>query len=341
MLSVSLLWWFQSQLNQPLRADIIAPPDAAVFWSRLGRGIGWLVDQQRGLFIFAPIYVLTLWGVPFVIHDSYRHSNRYWFVVLPFLVTLGVTILAAGYWVPWELGPRPLVVALPAMAPLLALAWRYYRRYKIWVGLSLVLVALSLANSLVIIRHPELPYKSSLPIFYSEQLGLPLTEVLPDLAGYAGISPVQVWPAFSAWPWRMEIPVWFAEAGHPVTMAQSGPLHQLPYGHYRLAWPVRVDPGLPPETELIRLSAKFAGGGQLFHKTVTAADLPADGSYGLVEYSFTNPSVDRWRTPLLLHAVSTGESHLWGQTINVSPQPFYAWLLPYLYLILTVTASNF
>jgi len=221
LVSIFLLWWFQSQLDQPVRADIIAPPEASVLWSRLGRGIGWLLDQQRGLFIFAPVYILTLWGLPLVIYDSYRYSNRHWLVVVPFLVSLGVTVLAAGYYVAWELGPRSLVVALPALAPLLALAWRYYGRHKVWVGLSLVLVALSLANSWVILRNPELPYKSSLPIFYADKLGLPWPELLPDLAGHARISPQQI--AAEDIVIENGQPVWFAEAGGPATLAKSDP----------------------------------------------------------------------------------------------------------------------
>jgi len=332
LVSIFLLWWFQSQLDQPVRADIIAPPEASVFWSRLGRGIGWLLDQQRGLVIFAPVYILTLWGLPLVIYDSYRYSNRHWLAVVPFLVSLGVTILAAGYYVAWELGPRSLVVALPALAPLLALAWRYYSRHRLWVGLSLVLVALSLVNSLVILRNPELPYKSSLPIFYVDKLDLPWPELLPNLAGHARISPKQITTEGIA----MENgePVWFAEAGGPVTVVQSDPLQQLPFGHYRLTWPVRVESDLPPHTELMRLSANFLGGGPLFNQVVTAGDLPNDGSYGLIRYSFFNPNVDRWRRPLVFRVVSTGQSNIWGKDIIFSPKPFFAWFLPYFYLLL-------
>jgi hypothetical protein len=344
LVSIFLLGWFHSQLDQPVRADIIAPPEASVFWSRLGRGIGWLLDQQRGLFIFAPIYIFTLWGLPLVIYDSYRHSSRHWLVVIPFLVSLSVTILAAGYYVAWELGPRSLVVALPALAPLLALAWRYYGRHKVWVGLSLVLVALSLVNSLVILRNPELPYKSSLPIFYADKLGWPWPELLPDLAGHARVSPGQA--TTEAVVIENGEPVWFAEAGGPVTLAKSDPLGQLPFGHYRLTWPVRVEPGLPPATELMRLSANFLGGGPLFNQVVTAADLPQDGSYGLVKYVFFNPNVDRWRTPLVFRVVSTGQSDIRGKDIIFSPQPFFAWFLPYFYLLLIgagafVTWSHF
>ncbi len=337
--SMILLYWFQSHLNQPVRADIIAPPEASVFWSRLGRGVGWLLDQQRGLFIFAPIYLLALWGMPFLIHHSLKQTDRHWFVVIPFLLTLGVTVLAGGYWIPWELGPRPLVVALPALAPALALAWRYYRQHKLWVGLTFLLAICSLANSLLIIRNPELPYKSSLPLYYGQKSGLPLTELLPDLAGYARISAVHADPISQTIGLDSSGPVWFVPVDQALPVAQARPLHELPFGHYRLTWPVRVDPDLPPATELIRLSANFLGGGQRFNQIVTASDLPDDGRYGLIEYAFSNPNVDRWRTPLLFHAVSTGRSNVWGQDILFAPDPFYAWFLPYLYLGLLVAGA--
>jgi hypothetical protein len=128
------------------------------------------------------------------------------------------------------------------------------------------------------------------------------------------------------------VPVWFGPAGQALPVAPARPLQELPFGHYRLTWPVRIDPGLPPETEVMRLSANFLGGGHLFNQLVTAADLPTDGDYGLIEFGFTNPNIDRWRTPLVFHAISTGQSNVWGQDILFGPDPFYAWFLPYLYL---------
>ncbi|MBI1879579.1 MAG: hypothetical protein HYR94_15395 [Chloroflexi bacterium] len=122
-------------------------------------------------------------------------------------------------------------------------------------------------------------------------------------------------------------------------MIQSGPLAKLPFGHYALTWPVRTDAGLPPETELLRLSLKLSGGGQVFNKIVTAADLPADGSYGEVRLAFRNPNVDRWRTPLVFNAVSSGESHIWAKELHFSPDPFYAVFLPYLCLTFLLAAA--
>ncbi len=335
ILSIGLLFWFNSRLDAPSRADFTIPVESSALWLRLGRGIGWLLDQQRGLFIFAPVYILALWGGPILIQASFRRQDRRWFVLVPFLLSLGLTAAAGGYWVPWELGPRFLVVGLPALASLLALVWRDYARRTVWTaGLVLILVALSLVNSLVIIRNPELPYKSSLPLFYTEKSGLPLTEFLPDLAGYARISPAATGPAAGQVTTEAGRPVWFAEAGRPLDLAQSGPLHSLPFGHYRLTWPVRVDPGLSPDTEVIRISIKFLGGGQLLHRIISAADLPPDGRYGPVRFSLTNPNPDRWRTPMVFHAVSTGHSNVWGKEIIFRPDPFYAWFLPYLYLTL-------
>lgn len=335
LVSLVLLWGLESQLSQPVRADIVAPADAAVLWSRLGRGVGWLVDQQRGLFILAPVYILALWGVPFLVADSYRSRNRYWSILLPFALTLAVTVLAGGYWVAWEVGPRFLVVALPALTPALALAWRYYRHRPGWVGLALVLAALTLLNGWLIIRNPELPYKSSLPRFYSDRLGLPLIHLLPDLAGHASITPTGTETGMT----EDGQPVGFAPAGQSQLLLQSGPRQELPFGHFQLSWPVRIEPGLPAKTPILRLSANFLGGGQFFNRLITAADLPADGSYGRVTFSFFNPNVDRWRTPLVFHAVSSGASQVWSQAMLITPKPLYAWFLPYACLGLMAGAS--
>jgi hypothetical protein len=339
LLSVGLLVWFNLQLNRPPRADFTAPPDITSVWLHLGRGIGWLLDQQRGLFIFAPLYILALWGGPLLIQASLRRRDSHWFVVVPFLLAWGMTAAAGGYWVPWELGPRYLVVGLPALAPLLALAWRTYARQKLWLGLAILVVAVSLVNSLLIIRYPELPYKSSLPRFYAEKIGLPLTKLLPDLAGYSRIVPPDGDTSGNPVVTEAGQPVWFAGTGPAVGLVQSNPLQELPAGRYHLTWPVRTDPGLPPDTELLRISIKFLGGGLLVNKIVTAADLPADGRYGSLQLSFTNPNPDRWRTPMLFHAVTTGEGNIWAREVIFLPDPVYAWLLPSLYLALLATAA--
>ncbi len=337
--SIALLLWFNSQFHDPTTGDITAPATTLVLWERLARGIGWLVDQQRGLFIYAPVYLLALWGGPFLLSDSLRQRNRLWFVLWPFLLSLGVTAAAGGFWVAWELGPRFLVVGLPTLAPLLALAWRHYSHQKIWLVLALLLFGLSLSNSLAIVQNSELPYKSSLPLYYGQKLDLPLTDWLPDLAGYERISPTVSEATEAQVVTEKGEAMWLAEPGSSVSIVRSGPLPDLPFGHYRLTWLLRAQPGLPPDTELIRLSLKISGGGQVLHKIITAADLPADGSYGEVQLPFLNPNVDRWRTPLVLNAVSTGESRIWAKDIHFDPDPFYGWFLPYVSIVLLMMVT--
>lgn len=333
--SLLALFWFNNRLFDPTTADITAPTTAAWLWERVSRGIGWLVDQQRGLFMYAPIYMFALWGVPVLIAGSWRERNRHWWVLLPFLLSLGVTTVAGGFWVAWEVGPRFLVVALPALAPLLALAWRHYRSL-LWRGLALALFGLSLGHTLVIIQNPELPYKSSLPLYYGDKLGLPLIDYWPDLAGFEPLTP-KLGDNFVGS--EAGQPVWQAEPGLSTPLVHSGPLPNLPFGHYRLTWTLRTEPNLPPETELVRLAVKVSGGGQIFNHTLTAAELPRDGSYGQVSYSFLNSNVDRWRTPLVFSAISAGTSHIWAKGLLFEPDPFYAGWLPYLALLGLIVAA--
>lgn len=329
VLSLVLLAWFNLGLSQPARVDIRPVTETALLGERLGRGVGWLVDQQRGLFIFGPVYLLAAWGLPWLFSGNFH--RRRWFVVIPVLLALGTAAAAGGYWVAWEVGPRFVVVGLPALASLLALAWRIYSRSRLWRALALGLFGVSLLNGLVIALNPELPYKSSLPLYYGQKLGLPLSQLLPDLAGFTRLT-----AATGADQARQVTDLGqaalFVPAGASLVLLDSGPLHELPFGRYRLSWPLRVEPGLPPETELLRISVKTLGGGQVFSRLVTAADLPADGHYGRFLAGFANPNVDRWRTPLILQAVSSGRSSIWAGELTLSPDPFYAWVLPYLFL---------
>jgi uncharacterized membrane protein YccF (DUF307 family) len=338
LISIIFVVIYNSQLSAPERADFTVPVDMAVVWSRLVRGsVGWLVDQQRGLFIYAPITIMALWGLPILISDSLKQRTKNWLILIPFAFSLAMVVVAGGFWIAWEVGPRYVVVALPTLPPLLALAWRVYRHSKVWVGITALLFGVSLANSLVILQNPELPYKSSLPLYYGDRLGLPLTEILPDLADYARLSPDDVGLEAVTAPDGM--PEWPVPAGETRNLVSSEPLSNLPFGHYKVTWSLRATPHLPANTELARLSIKYLGGGQLFNRPIIAADLPADGSAGFIEADIFNPVVDRWRTPMILHAVTTGQSQLWVKELWFSPQPFYAFGLPYVLLALLLAGA--
>lgn len=343
LISIGLLFWFNSQLSTPTRVDITLPTSGSLLWTRLARGIGWLVDQQRGLFVFAPVYILAVWSLPILARDFWRNPNpsrnRNWLLLLPFALSLGLTAVAGGFWVAWELGPRFLIVALPALAPLLALVWQTYQHTKLFIGASLLLFGISLLNGAVILRHPELPYKSSLPLFYSEVLNLSLTDWLPNLGDYASIHPLATKTPSSRIIQENGEAFWFVEAGGSTPIISATPLNALSFGHYQLNWPVRAEPGLPPETELLRLSIKHLGGGQVYYKTVTAADLPSDSTFGLIDESFFNPNPDRWRTAMAFQATSLGASNIWAGPVRIAPSQFYSWFLPYLVFGLIVASA--
>ena len=341
VLSIALIFWFNSLLSAPVRADITAPSDSTALWSRLVRGsVGWLVDQQRGLLIFAPVYLLAIWGVPILVSDSLRGRNRNWIITLPFLVTLGVVSVAGGFWIAWELGPRFLIVALPALTPLLALAWRNYGRNILWNAAVILLIAVSVGNTLAILRNPELPYKSSLALLYGKMLGLPASEVLPDLADYIRLSPDEFSDAVTPWTLPNGETAWQAPAGESQGLVRTEPLYDLPFGHYILTWPLRSEAGLAADTEVARISIKHLGGGQVFNRRITAADLSPNGGFTTIRSAFTNTSVDRWRTPMILHAVTSGRAELWTKDLWLSPNPYFALVLPYLYLGLLIIAAT-
>ena len=324
LISIGGLLWFNSQLAAPARLDVNISPDGGTLLLRLIRGIGWLMDQQRGLFIFAPIYIAAIFGLPYL---GFR--TRGWFVTVPFLGLFGITVLAGGFWIAWEVGPRFLVAGLPTLATVLALTWRTYGRY--WLGALVILVLgiVSLINSWIIILNPELPYKSSLPLYYGEAISIPITDYLPDMGQWMTIYPSADTADMATVTTDAGNDVWFAEGGTPVSIIRSEPLHILPYGHYQLGTRLRTEPDLPPETELLRLSLQTLGGGQITSHVLTAADLPSDGTYGENLHTFLNTNVDRWRTPLVLHAVSSGQADLWLRDIAFRPDMWLAVGLPY------------
>ena len=333
-LSTGLVFWFNRQFVIPVQGDInVIGAGGSTYLLRLLRSPGWLVDQQRGLFIFGPIYITALLGLPLIFRQRAKTGWLIGIAGLPFAASLGMTILAEGYWIAWELGPRFLVAALPGLAPLMALAWQTYGRNMGGRLAILLLFVVSLWNGGVILQNPELPYKSSLPFYYQQTLTLPLTEYLPDFARRQAVRPSTQTVDGAALVDDNGTATWFAPAGAAVNVLRTPPFDQLPYGHYRLRLNLRSDPNLPSETELLRLSLQTLGGGQVFSHLITAADLPTDGGYATLSSDFLNPNFDRWRTPLVLHAISTGQANLWLQQIDFLPHPFFARWLPYLYLL--------
>jgi hypothetical protein len=129
---------------------------------------------------------------------------------------------------------------------------------------------------------------------------------------------------------------WRAASGQPITLIKTEPLYTMPYGHYRLSWPVQLGASLPPETELIRISINLLGGGTVFNRIIKASDLAGAAGESSFETQFLNTNVDRWRTPMILQAVTTGQAEVEVGPLRLSPDPFYALFLPYLYLVLLV-----
>ncbi len=333
-LSIGLLIWFNSQFQAPPRTDFVPPPNSTILWSRLMRGsIGWLVDQQRGLLIFAPIYILALWGLPALIQQSLKSQRRRGLIVVPFIVSLATVTLAGGFWLAWEVGPRFLVVALPALAPLIALAWHDYGHHLLFLGVAITLGFVSLLNSWLIIQHPKLPYTSSLPLYYSTQLDLPLTDLMPNLADYAIVAPQTELSDVEA----VTESLWKTPAGEPATFINTQPLADLPFGRYQLTWPVHIEPHLPDDTPLARITLKYLGSQPLLNYTVTAADITPQSD---VTFDFYNPNVDFWHTPLLIHIATTGEAALPAGAVLVTPDPLQAVILPYLFLILLLGGAG-
>jgi len=340
LISVGFLLWFNYQLGEAIQVgDFTAPASTVILWRRLFRGVGWLLDQQRGLFIYAPVYILAIWGIPVLIHRINKNSEfrRAWFVVLPFCLSLGVTVVAGGYFIAWELGPRFLVVALPALAPLIALAWHSYGRSIIWRTFAVFLFVVSLINGVAIINNPELPYKSSLPLYYSQKLRLPLTEMLPDLADYAEIQPTSYGVETNAL--EDGSPVWYVKAGRSRSVVKSEPLSELPYGHYHLTWPVQPENNPDSITELGHISIKLLGGGPVFNEVITTDNLKENYGRPVLESYFLNPNIDRWRTPMILRASTNGQSDLWVGPVQLAPNAFYGRVLPYFYLLLIVAGA--
>ncbi len=145
---------------------------------------GLALDQNYGVLVTAPVYLLALAGVPAALARRPRAALQ---ALVPAALYLAAVCLIRWHlWYGGQAGPgRLLAVALPALALPLAMALEGLRRpwWRLW---ALVLAALSLAYTWLITLAPA--WRFSLPsgvnplaASLEDALGLFLRQLLPSL----------------------------------------------------------------------------------------------------------------------------------------------------------------
>ena len=165
---------------------------------------GLLLDQQYGLLIYAPVYVLALWGLAQL---GWLRVPRSW-VLLLIIVTYYVFLASFSYWFgAWSPPARMLVFVLPLLAALMAVPLARWNGAGMW-SLFYILTAVGYWIIYQLLRTPSLRYNlwdgtSVLLEHLSEQWGIELVALFPSYIEPSSVSVI----------WGVAAPVVVVAAG--------------------------------------------------------------------------------------------------------------------------------
>jgi hypothetical protein len=149
---------------------------------KLAEGLlGWMFDQNMGLLVYAPLYVMALPGLLLLSRDRSRSA-------LLLAVPFGIMYLFLGwqgFWIQWDIPVRYLVIVLPLLG--VAVAYGVQRAWsKSFVGLGLALLAISVTTAMILMRDPGIVYsyrldgQPGLLKQYGQWLGTDISRFVPS-----------------------------------------------------------------------------------------------------------------------------------------------------------------
>jgi hypothetical protein len=344
LLAISLIGYFAANVwlnGSPTGTiDFNNSPIATGFQSisieRIARGlIGWWLDQQRGLLIYSPVYLVALIGLP-ILWRRFRWIGLA--VLTPLLIAYLSAVAWGGFWVGWEISARYLVVGLPLLAAPFALALHHLRG---WFFRSLIIItaALALFNSIFIIRTPGLwAYRESIVALYDHYLSIDLWRWLPAISGGAVIEPDPSLAQLDA-----TRSVWHNPIGQSTTLIQTSSFDNLTIGVYEIHFEARAAKIPSPTSPLLTIDVSSGDGVTLLHKVLTGADFDGGDQYRSFSIAFDQPFYNKWSYPLYLQVTCSGLAEIWLTSITILPEPFRLWGLSGVWLaaiVLIVVIAN-
>jgi hypothetical protein len=288
-----------------------------------GRGVfGWLLDNQRGLLIASPIYVVALWGGALLFK---RQPIAGLAVTLPFLVMLIIVALWGGFWTGWEYSARFLVVALPPLGAGIAY-WSGSARRAVALPIGGLLLGLSLMVGGAIIAQPLRGIISS-PIELLKP-ALDLENLIPALGAYKYVSAGREAIIGEAGGLG-----WQSRAGPSGLVLRQVDIPEFPFGWYTARLPFTTTAA--PDTPVATIKIFSPRGGNYFSKTVYGRDVTG----GEIVFNFKSPLYNGWAfTPTALVS-ATGQAALSLGTLTIEPEIFHSLGLALMWLVALTLAG--
>jgi hypothetical protein len=298
----------------------IARPNASGYMLlQLARGLmGWLLDQQRGLLVTAPLYFLALAGL-----GQWLRGRAWGALVVG--ATFGAALfsisLLGGFWVGVEPAARYLVHVLPPLGAALAYLWAH-RRGPWLAWLAAAGAAVSVLIAAAIFRQPLLAQTESLIGKEAPRLAA----VLPALGRniYLGASPGDIAQAEPDGTLK-------APAGSGGIVFRHDAIPDFSFGWYQAQVELAAREA-PASEPVARVLIQGGDSSRLLQAILNGADFPADGSLQTFTFPIHNPVYNQWEQPGAMWIFSTGSAELRVGRVAILPAPFQSLILPALWL---------
>lgn len=302
--------------------------------------LGWWIDPQRGTLIMAPVYSLALAGVPRLVRASPLKGIL---LISPLLVLMPLVAALGGFWIPFEVGARYFLVALPLLAAPLAVALRAISQARkiaprvAFGALGAILLMISFWNGALMVGDASYAY-GSVVSFYSRAVGTDVSPLFASLGHAVVVSPDDAAQTQNGSIAQIEDRdkqrVWHVAAGVAGNIIPGVELTEMTVGHYALNFRASAQGGAAGAPALT-LDLFSVEGLSIVHSEWNAAALlsPQSNVLHLLTVEFDNPYFDHWNSPLTLQLATTGNAEVSVSGMRFEPDNATTWLREALWVV--------
>ncbi len=309
--------------------------------------LGWLLDPRRGLFIHAPVYVLSLPGILLLLRQRRKEA----FLLLPYPTIVYLSMAWAGlYWTGWEISPRYMVSIMPILGIFIAHGFAVIKTLP-FRTIALALFVMGLISARYLFVDPLVPYVSTIVAKYNRWDRFDVNRYLPHfvldffLPGHLGVAQVGTLMEDDELQGSLPLPMFRAriqgvihtsttpeDEGYAFIADLAKDPFELPRGTYETHWFLKIGDNTSQETVAI-IDVLDPEGEVISKREIAASDFEAPGTYQKFVLPFEYPleAIDRGEP--ILRLFSTATADLWVAALEVDTATAMSpWALAILWL---------
>jgi hypothetical protein len=312
--------------------------------------VGFLLDPTRGLFIYAPVYLLSLPGILLFL----RHERRQAFLLLLYPIIAYLYTAWTGLYFPGrEISPKFMVSVMPILGIFMAYAFAAITRFSFrTIALGLLLFGITLTR-LAIVVDPLAPYDKTVVASYNRWDRLDLNSLLPHFVpeffasahvGFGGVGTVtaddDLRDLLNALPPLFRVRVGQVlhtgpnpqDRGYAFVADLARDNYALVRGSYEAYWFLKIGDNASDNAVAI-IDVLDPAGEVISSREIAASDFEHTGTYQRFTLPFDYPLQAADRGEPILRLFSTGREELWMAALEIrAVTPIPLWPLATLWL---------